>query len=96
MHALFSRNGLDVLHIGIFSQFSVATKPQKPVFVGCKRLSQRSYLLIRAVARSENPGGLVVMGGDNMSPLVEIGLTDMPKTEGAKAPPAPPLATGLT
>ena len=44
MHALFSRNGLDVLHIGIFSQFSVATKPQKPVFVGCKRLSQRSYL----------------------------------------------------
>ena len=44
MHALFSRNGLDVLHIGIYSQFSVATKPQKPVFVGCKRLSQRIKL----------------------------------------------------
>ena len=41
----------------------------------------------RAVARSENPGGLVVMGGDNVPPLVEIGLTDLPKT--AKAPPAP-------
>ena len=28
-----------------------------------------------------------------MPPLVEIGLTDLPKTGGAKAPP---LATGLT
>ena len=54
----------------------------------------------RAVARSENPGGLVVLGGDNVPPLVEIGLTDLPKTgRGAKAPPAPPappLATGLS
>jgi len=37
----------------------------------------------RAVARSENPGGLVVLGGDNVPPLVEIGLTDLPKTGGA-------------
>ena len=50
----------------------------------------------RAVARSVNPGGLVVLGGDNVPPLVEIGLTDLPKTGGAKAPPAPPpLATAL-
>ena len=41
-----------------------------------------------AVARSENPGGLVVLVGDNVPPLVEIGLTDWPKTGGAKAPPA--------
>ena len=41
-------------------------------------------------------GGLVVMGGDYVPPLVEIGLTDLPKTGGgAKAPPAPPLATAL-
>ena len=46
-------------------------------------------ICIRAVARSENPGGLVVLGRDNVSPLVEIGLTDLPKTGGAKAPPAP-------
>ena len=48
--------------------------------------------LYRAVARSENPGGgLVVMGGENVSPpLVEIGLTDLPKNGGgAKAPPVP-------
>ena len=44
----------------------------------------------RAVARSENPGGLVVLGGDNVSPLVETGLTDLPKTGGA-----PLLATAL-
>ena len=37
-----------------------------------------------AVARSENLGGHVVLGGDNVSPLVEIGLSDLPT-----------LATGL-
>ena len=51
--------------------------------------------ILRAVARSENPGGLVVLGGDNVSPRVEIGLTDLPKTGGALATPAPPLATVL-
>ena len=40
-------------------------------------------------ARSENPGGLVVLGGDNVSPLVEIGLTDLLKTGGLK-PLQPP------
>ena len=45
-------------------------------------------LYCRAVARSENPGGLVVLGGNNVSPLVKIGLTDLPKTGGgALAPP---------
>ena len=43
----------------------------------------------RVVARSENlgeGGGLVVLGGDNVLPLVEIGLNDPPKTgEGALA-----------
>ena len=37
-------------------------------------------------------GRLVVLGGDNVPLLVEIGLTDLPKT--GEAPP-PPLATGL-
>ena len=41
-------------------------------------------MLNRAVARSENPGGgLVVLGWENVPPLVEIGLTDHPKTGGA-------------
>ena len=31
-----------------------------------------------------------------MPPLVEIGLTNLPKSWGARAPPAPPLATGLS
>ena len=38
----------------------------------------------RAVARSENPEGLVVLGGDNVFPLVQIGLTNLLKTGGAK------------
>ena len=46
---------------------------------------------VRAVARSEIPGRLVVLGGDNVSPLVEIGLDDLPNIGGAKAPPAPTL-----
>ena len=49
----------------------------------------------RAVAWSENPGGHMILGGDNVPPLVEIGLTDLSKSGGARAPPAPPLATGL-
>ena len=35
---------------------------------------------------SQGPGGHVVLGGDNVPPLVEIGLTDLPKTGGAYAP----------
>ena len=48
-------------------------------------------IVYRAVARSEILGGLVVLGGDNVSPLVEIGLADLPNIGGAKAPPAPTL-----
>ena len=44
----------------------------------------------RAVARSENPRGLVVLGGENVPPLlVDIGLADLSKNGGALAPPAP-------
>ena len=50
----------------------------------------RFDLHIRAVARSEIPGGLVVLGGDIVSPLVEIGLADLPNIGGAKAPQPPP------
>ena len=48
-------------------------------------------MYVRPVARSENPGGLAVMGRDNVPTLVEIGWIDLPKTGGAKAPPAPCL-----
>ena len=44
----------------------------------------------RAVARSANSEGQVVLGGDNVPPLVEIGLTDLPKTGGGTCPPGPP------
>ena len=40
----------------------------------------------RAVGRSENPGVPVLYGGHNLPPLVEIGLTDVPKSGGAMAP----------
>ena len=53
----------------------------------------------RAVARSEILGGLVVLGGDTVYPLVEIGLADLPNIGRAKAgglkPPSPYLATAL-
>ena len=52
-------------------------------------------LNLRAVARSENPGGHKELGGDNVPPpLVEIGLTDLSKSGGAHVP-GPPLVTGL-
>ena len=43
--------------------------------------------IFRAVARSENLGGHIVLGGDNVPPLVEIGLADLPKM-GGTSPPA--------
>ena len=45
--------------------------------------------------RVKNPGRQIVLGGDNVSPLVEIGLTDPPKSGGAAAPPASHLAACL-
>ena len=51
--------------------------------------------ITRAVERSENPGVPVLFAGHNLPPLVEIGLTDLPKTGGAMAPLAPPGTTGL-
>ena len=50
---------------------------------------------LRAVGRSENPGVPVLFVGHNLAPLVEIGLTDLPKSGGAMAPPAPAGTTGL-
>ena len=50
---------------------------------------------LRHAARVKNPGGQVVLGGDNVSPLVEIGLTDPPKSGGAAAPPASHLVACL-
>ena len=50
----------------------------------------------RAVGKSENPGVPVLFGGHNLPPLVEIGLTDQPKSGGAMAPPAPTGTTPLT
>ena len=49
----------------------------------------------RHATRVKNPGGQVVLGGDNVSPLVEIGLTDPPKSGGAAAPPASHLVACL-
>ena len=44
---------------------------------------------------SEDSGVPVVMWGHNLPSLLEIGLTDVPKSGGAMAPPAPPGTTGL-
>ena len=56
---------------------------------------QESQLRFRAVGRSENPGVLVLFDGRNLPPLVEIGLTDLPKYGGAMSPLAPPGTTCL-
>ena len=52
--------------------------------------------LNRAVGRPENPRMPLIFGGHNLPPpLVEIGLTDLPKSGGAMTPPAPPETTPL-
>ena len=45
--------------------------------------------------KSEIPGVPVIYGGHNLLPLVEIGLTDLPKSGVVMAPPATPGTTGL-
>ena len=53
-------------------------------------------VLIRAVGRSENPGGGAICNLVGIIwPPVEIGLTDLPKSGGAVPPPEPPAPTGL-
>ena len=52
--------------------------------------------MFRAVVRSENPGVPVSFGGHNLSPLVEIGLTEQPKSGCAMAHSAHPGTTGLS
>ena len=42
--------------------------------------------LIRAVGRYESPGVSVLFGGHNLPPLLEIGLTDLPKFWGRGTP----------
>ena len=50
----------------------------------------RKRVEVRAIGRSENPGVPVLLGGHNLPPFVEIGLTDLPKSGGAS-----PGTTGL-
>ena len=49
------------------------------------------HIHFRDAARVKNPRGQVVLGGDNVSPLVEMGLIDPPKSGGAAAPLPLPL-----
>ena len=58
--------------------------------------TQSEPTCFRAVGRSENPGVPVLFGGHNLPPLVGIGLTDLPKSGGAMALPAPPGTTSLS
>ena len=61
--------------------------------VGVLKCHAITYL--RAVGRSKNLGVPVVIRGHNLSPLVEIGLTDLPKSVCAMAHPAHPETTDL-
>ena len=50
-----------------------------------RNIDKKSIFLdyLRAVRRSENLGVPVLFGGYNLPPLVNIGLTDQPKSGGA-------------
>ena len=53
-------------------------------------------MIFRAVGMSENPGVPAFFGGYNLPLLVEIELTDLPKSGGAMTSPTSPGNTGLT
>ena len=56
-------------------------KPKK-VISNSDKTSEKDYNidLSRAIGRSENPGVPVLFGGHNLPLLVEVGLTDLPKS----------------
>ena len=47
--------------------------------------SDKKLLVFRAVEKFENPGLRALFGGHNLPPVVEIGLTDLPKSGSAMA-----------
>ena len=95
---------IEGIRAGLICTQWVILDPLLPVLLGFNRLFSfglqsiaalsflvlKSNILCRHVARSENLGGRVVLGGDNVPPLVEIGLTDLPKTGGGVRPPCLP------
>ena len=46
----------------------------------CNDFITPTFLVCRAVGRSENPEVPVLFGGHNLHPLIEIGLTNLPKS----------------
>ena len=59
------------------------------------RVENGDYYSIRGVARVKNPGGQVVMWHVVACRRRPAAPSDLPKSGGAAAPPAPPLATPL-
>ena len=53
----------------------------------CKMSAQYRAVSVR---RPENPRDTLKCGGHNLPPLVEIGLTELSNSGGAKAPPSTP------
>ena len=88
---LNAQNSLQITHRNRSLLFYIRVDNETALELDNKKLN----ICSRAVARSENLGGHVLLGGDNVPPLVEIGLTDLPKSGGGTCPPTPPLATGL-
>ena len=76
-----------------WQEIKIANPEKELVFCSAqkRKVANGETYYFRAVARSENPGGHIVLCGDDVFPLVEIGLTGLPKT--GEAQPVP-LGTG--
>ena len=59
----------------------------------CRYVPVTNLLHLKAVGRSENSEVPISFGGHNLTSLVEIRFTDLPKSGGAMAPPALPETT---
>ena len=52
--------------------------------------------MIQACSKGQKSGGHIVLGGDNVPPLNEIGLTDLPKSGGPPACDGPVIKAHVT
>ena len=80
----------------VVKQFSA-----KPPFGCLSKLRENHIIYIHIAVMPEGEkhwgGGPVVIGGDNLPSLVQIGLTDLTNIGGTSGPPAPPSPrSGIT
>ena len=83
----------DFIKKNILKKYGITENKLTGILRNQKLTNPLKTAIHRAVGGSENTGVPLIFGGHNLPHLVEVGLTDLPKSGVAMAPPAPPGTT---